>query len=414
MALSLLQGEQPATVDAQGRPLRVLSFTTLYPNAEKPQYCVFVENRLRQLLASGEVSARVLAPVPYFPFCFNGFGNYAGFARVPRRETRFAIEIDHPRYLAIPKLGMSVAPYLLYAAARNGLARLLSSGERFDIIDAHYFYPDGVAAVLLAKAANLPVTITARGTDINLLPNFALPRRLIRNAARQADGIIAVSSALAARLQELGVDRSRITVLRNGIDPAVFRPTAPYRVEEGPAPRPLALSVGNLVPLKGHDLAIAAVARIPGLTLWVVGEGPERKRLEGLAHRQGVADRVRFLGSVPYERMPEVYSAADLLLLASEREGWPNVLLEAMACGTRVVSSPVSDVREVVSTLAAGVWLRERSVECLTHAVRQCLAAPVPREATRAHALGFTWEATTRGQLSLFRNILDKRRAEGR
>src|SRR5690606_20520876 len=136
MALSLLQGERPVTVDAQGRPLRVLSFTTLYPNAEKPQYCVFVENRLRQLLASGEVSARVLAPVPYFPFRFNGFGNYAGFARVPWRETRFAIEIDHPRYLAIPKLGMSVAPYLLYAAARNGLARLLSSGERFDIIDA--------------------------------------------------------------------------------------------------------------------------------------------------------------------------------------------------------------------------------------------------------------------------------------
>lgn len=392
--------------------MRVLSFTTLYPNAERPQYSVFVENRLRQLVRSGEVSARVLAPVPYFPCRSNCFGSYSAYARVPRRETRFGIEVDHPRYLAIPKVGMSVAPYLLYAAARRAFDRLLRKGERFDIIDAHYFYPDGVAAVLLGRAANLPVTVTARGSDINLLPDFTLPRRLIRWTAQRADGVITVSSALAARLHDLGIDRSRIAVLRNGIDPAVFRPTTPYRTGEGPAPRPLALSVGNLVPLKGHDLAIAAVARIPDLTLWVVGAGPERERLERLAHQHAVADRVRFLGTLPHERMPEVYSAADLLLLASEREGWPNVLLEAMACGVRVVTTAISDVTEVVNRPAAGVWIRERSVDCLTLAIRQSLAAPVAREATRAHALGFTWDATTKGQLSLFRDILQRRHAD--
>jgi glycosyltransferase involved in cell wall biosynthesis len=306
-----------------------------------------------------------------------------------------------------------VAPYLLYVTARRALGKLLSKGERFDIIDAHYFYPDGVAAVLLGRAANLPVTVTARGTDINLLPDFALPRRLIQQAARQADGVIAVSSALAARLHDLGIDRSRIAVLRNGVDPTVFRPTVPYRTGEGPAPRPLALSVGNLVPLKGHDLAIVAVARIPELTLWIVGAGPERKRLERLAHEHRAAGRVRFLGSVPHERMPEVYSAADLLLLASEREGWPNVLLEAMACGVRVVTTPVSDVIEVVSKPTAGIWIRERSVDCLTLAIRQSLAARVPREVTRAHALGFTWAATTKGQLSLFREILKRRHTDG-
>jgi len=397
---------------AGGRRLRVLSFTTLYPNTEKPQYGVFVENRLRQLVGSGEVSARVLAPIPYFPCRSNWFGSYSTYARVPRRETRFGIEIDHPRYLAIPKVGMSVAPYLLFDAARRALDLLLSRGESFDIIDAHYFYPDGVAAVLLGKAANLPVTVTARGSDINLLPDFALPRRLIRRAAQQADGVIAVSHALAVKLHDLGIEPSRIAVLRNGIDPAVFRPTVPYRTGEGPAPGPLALSVGNLVPLKGHDLAIAAVARVPDLTLWIVGSGPERQRLERLAQRHGVADRVRFLGSVPHERMPEVYSAADLLLLASEREGWPNVLLEAMACGARVITTAISDVKEVVDQPAAGAWIQERSVECLTQAIRQSLAAPVPREATRAHALRFTWDATTEGQLSLFRQILQRRYAD--
>ena len=394
--------------------MRILTFTTLYPNAARPQFSVFVENRLRHLVASGDVVARVLAPVPYFPFRAERFGSYASFARAPRHEERFGIEIDHPRYLALPKVGMSMAPFLLYASARGALERLLRAGHRFDLIDAHYFYPDGVAAVMLGRAFGLPVTVTARGSDINVLPNYALPRRLIRRAARQADGVIAVSSALAGKLAGLGVEQSRITVLRNGVDPKVFRPVTPFEPGEGPPPRPLAVSVGNLVPLKGHDLVISALTDLPGLTLWIVGGGPERGRLEALARDLNVAGRVRFLGVVPHERMPEVYSAADVLVLASEREGWPNVLLEAMACGTRVVTTKVSDVSDLVNTPAAGNRVAERSAGRLAQAIREILTVPLPREATRLHAQGFTWEATTRGQIELFKEILRRRGADGR
>jgi len=394
--------------------LRILTFTTLYPNAARPQFSVFVENRLRHLVASGDVAARVLAPVPYFPFSAERFGSYASFARAPRHEERFGIEIDHPRYLTLPKVGMSMAPFLLYASARGALERLLRAGHRFDLIDAHYFYPDGVAAVMLGRAFGLPVTVTARGSDINVLPNYALPRRLIRRAARQADGVIAVSSALAGKLAGLGVEQSRITVLRNGVDPEVFRPVRPFEPGQGPPPRPLAVSVGNLVPLKGHDLVISALTDLPRLTLWIVGGGPERGRLEALARDLNVAGRVRFLGVVPHERMPEVYSAADVLVLASEREGWPNVLLEAMACGTRVVTTKVSDVSDLVNTPAAGNRVAERSAGRLAQAIREILAVPLPREATRLHAQGFTWEATTRGQIELFKEILRRRGADGR
>ncbi|MGF1630414.1 MAG: glycosyltransferase family 4 protein [Kiloniellaceae bacterium] len=394
--------------------LRILTFTTLYPNAAKPQFSVFVENRLRHLVASAEVAARVLAPVPYFPFNSERFGAYAAFARAPRYEERFGIEIDHPRYLTIPKFGMSVAPFLLYARAKRSLARLLREGHRFDLIDAHYFYPDGVAAVMLGRAFGLPVTITARGSDINLIPDYARPRQLILRAARQADGVIAVSGALAAKLVALGVEPSHVTVLRNGVDPQLFRPVTPYDAIERPAPRPLAVSVGNLVPLKGHDLAISALAEIPELSLWIVGGGPERSRLEALAQGLGVGPRVRFLGVVPHERMPEVYSAADVLVLASEREGWPNVLLEAMACGTRVVTTKVSDVADLVNAPAAGIWVEDRSAGSLAGALRKILAAPVPRAQTREHALAFTWDATTRGQIDLFREILHRRGADGR
>jgi glycosyltransferase involved in cell wall biosynthesis len=328
-------------------------------------------------------------------------------------ETRFGIEIDHPRYLTIPKLGMMAAPLLLYASARLAMARML--GEQvFDLIDAHYFYPDGVAAVMLGRAFGLPVTVTARGTDINVIPNHTIPRRMIRWAAEKADGVITVSSALAGRLSGLGVERSRITVLRNGIDAAVFRPTVPFGSQEHTPPSPLAVSVGNLVPLKGHDLAISTLPQIPNLSLWIVGEGPERGRLEALARGLGVAKRVRFLGLLPHEHMPEIYSAADVLILASEREGWPNVLLEAMACGARVVATNVSDVPDIINVPAAGAWVKNRSLPALEHALREVLDAPVSREQTRAHALNFTWHATTQGQIDLFRSILVRRRSANR
>lgn len=388
--------------------VRLLTFTTLYPNAAKPQHGVFVENRLRQLLKSGEVSAHVLAPVPYFPFRSERFGALAVFARAPLSETRFGVMIDHPRYLVVPKVGMSIAPLLLYASARRAVTRLLRAGHTFDLIDAHYFYPDGVAAVMLGRAFGLPVTVTARGSDINLIPDHAIPRWMIRWAAERAAGLIAVSSALAAKLSALGVAESRIQVLRNGIDATEFRPM-PHLNGGSTPPSPLAVSVGNLVPLKGHDLAISALPAIPELKLWIVGGGPERHRLDSLARALGVADRVTFLGVVPHERMPEVYSAAQVLILASEREGWPNVLLEAMACGARVVTTNVSDVPQIITGPAAGAWLSERTVPALIETLRGVLANSVSRTATRCHALQFTWDATTRGQLELFRKILHGR-----
>lgn len=147
-------------------PIRLLTFSTLYPNAARPNHGVFVENRLRQLLASGEAVSTVLAPIPYFPSSAPCFGEWARYAAAPAAETRNGIEVLHPRYLAIPKIGMSVAPFLLYRAMIPVLRRLLASGRRFDAIDAHYFYPDGVAAVWLGRYFRLPVVVTARGSDV--------------------------------------------------------------------------------------------------------------------------------------------------------------------------------------------------------------------------------------------------------
>ncbi|MGH7225966.1 MAG: hypothetical protein ACRELF_22335, partial [Gemmataceae bacterium] len=147
--------------------IKILTFTTLYPDSTRPRHGIFIENRLRQLAAAGDVAVRVIAPCPWFPLKSAQFGKYAAFAGVPRFEVRHGIPVYHPRYPLLPKVGMGTVPFLMYYALRPMIRRLIDRDGDFDLIDAHYFFPDGVVAVMLARHFNKPITITARGSDVN-------------------------------------------------------------------------------------------------------------------------------------------------------------------------------------------------------------------------------------------------------
>ena len=402
-------GGAPHPVLSSGR-IRLLTFSTLYPNAAAPNHGIFVENRLRHLVASGAASAVVMAPVPWFPSRDKRFGAWARHAAAPVLEQRAGITVHHPRFLAIPKIGMAVAPALLFAAASQALARLLAQGQAFDLIDAHYLYPDGVAAVWLGRRFGLPVVLTARGSDVTQFPGHAVPRWLIRRAALAADALITVSAGLRDALAGLGVPADRITVLRNGVDLSLFRP--PDEAARAAARKALGLtgttllSVGGLIPRKGHDLTIGALVHLPDWRLLIAGEGPEHAALSALAARLGVADRVVLLGARPHAELPTLYGAADISVLSSAREGWANVLLESMACGTPVVASPIAGNGEVVQTDAAGTIAAARTPESIADAVRRIMP---DRAATAAYAAGFGWEATTAGQIALFSKVLNRK-----
>jgi len=389
--------------------LSILTATTLFPNPVQRAHGVFVETRLRHLLASGEVTAHVLAPIPWLPPMVR-YSSYGPLQTVPSREQRNGLIVEHPRYLVVPKFGMTLTPLTLYRAMRKRFVALLKEGHRFDLIDAHYFYPDGVAAVRLAREFNLPVTVTARGTDLNLIPEFSAPRKMILDAASKADGMITVCQALKDTLIEMGVADERVTVLRNGVDLELFRPVdrAAVRSALGLSRRTLA-SVGLLIDRKGHHHIIRALKDLPDNDLLIAGDGPDRRALERLVVEEGVADRVRFLGSVDQNRLREIYNAVDALVLASSREGWANVLLESMACGTPVVASAVWGTPEVVARPEAGVLMPSLDPQGVAEGVRRLFAAYPDREATRRYAEGFNWNATTEGQLKLFRGILARR-----
>ena len=395
--------------DASHSMLSILTVSTLFPNPLQPTHGIFVETRLRKLIADGRVKARVLAPIPWLPPHVS-YGSMGPLWSVPHSTERHGIAISHPRYLVIPKIGMNLAPFPLYWAMHSALRKLLAQGLKVDLIDAHYFYPDGVAAVWLAHAFNLPVVVTARGTDINLIPNYAIPRRLIRAAAAHADGIVAVCQALKDRLVELGVAEARIRVLRNGVDLELFQPRdrESLRRQMGLSGFVIA-SVGHLIERKGHHHVIRALAGMPDATLLLAGDGPERAALEALAASLGVAERVRFLGALDQSAVCNVYNCADVLVLASSREGWANVLLEAMACGTPVVASAVWGTPEVVASPDAGVLMPSLDSAGVLKGLNAIRSAPPDRARTRSYAEGFDWQSTTDGQIELFQEVLAQR-----
>jgi glycosyltransferase involved in cell wall biosynthesis len=388
-------------------PIRLLTLTTLFPNSVQPRHGIFVANRLRRLCDTERIEATVVAAVPWFP------GAYRQGASIPRVDAAHGFAVQHPRYLNVPGIGMSTQPQLLARALLAELRRNDWDARRFDVVDAHYFYPDGVAAAHVADRLGLPLVVTARGSDINLIGGIGFARRRMLRAAGRAQAMIAVSNALRSRMTDLGMPAERIAVLRNGVDTQVFSPVPRaearerLRIDKRAA---CVLGVGNLVPEKGFDLLIRALADWPAARLLIIGEGSQRSSLGALADAV-MPGRVEFRGNMPQDELRFAYAAADVLALPSLREGWPNVLLEAMACGTPVVAARVGGVPEIVGPHGPGRVLDDRNPQAWMQALRTSCEAPQDPEQVRRYAALFGWDEVVDRQCALYEEVVRGRAA---
>jgi len=392
---------------AERGPVRLLTLTTLFPNSRQPRRGIFIANRLARLRDTGRVACHVVAAIPSFP------GAYRETAGVPENETMHGLPVRHPRYLHVPGVGMRIQPDSLARALLEDLRAHGDDARRFDVIDAHYFYPDGVAAARVAAQLGLPLVIRARGSDINLIAETPFARRRILDAARAADALIAVSQALARKMTSLGMPAERVEVLRNGVDPHVF-----FTVPQNEARRRLGLredaryvvGVGNLVHEKGFDRLIRALADLPESRLLLVGDGPLRQPLEALAG-QAAPGRVEFSGNMPQADLRFAYSAADVLGLPSLREGWPNVVLEALACGLPVVASNVGGVPEILVDDAPATLVESREPAAWSLALDDVMNRGYARDAVRRYALRFGWDDVVAAQCALYERVAEARLA---
>ena len=357
--------------------MRVLAITKIFPNAAEPLSAPF--NRQQFAVLAKLCELEVLATIPWYP----GAGLLARWSsagklgRVPRRETIDGIAVRHPRTLFVPRLAHATWGPLYAASIAPQVARYRG---KIDVVLGSWAYPDGFAAVIAGRLLGVPSVVKVHGSDINVVAQMPGPRALTAWALPRAARVVAVSRALGDEVVALGVPRDRIAIVMNGVDAQLFHPRdrAAARRELGLPAGPLVVYVGNLKEEKGsRELARAwplVLAALPGATLAVVGGGPLRGEVEAALAPCG--ERVRMLGPRPLPEVPAWMAAADVLVLPSHSEGTPNVVLEALASGRRVVASAVGGVPDLITRPELGALVPPKDPEALAAALVTALGMP--------------------------------------
>jgi glycosyltransferase involved in cell wall biosynthesis len=361
--------------------VRILALTSLYPNPFQPHRAPFIRHQLR--LLARDHALRVIAPIAWTD---EWRARRAGATQLPpdRRATLDGLSVEHPRYLFPPRVLRGVYGRCFRASVSDAFRRALAEFGP-DLVFTPWPYPDGWAAVELGHAAGLPVVLQCHGSDVLLLDRYRGRQRPTAAAVRRADAVIAVSRDIAGRLVDLGAEPSRVRVVYDGVDPTLFLPGPQViaRARVGVADGgPLVLFVGNLVPVKGLDVLIEACGLMPGVRAALIGDGPLRPALQQQIDRLGLTGRVRLLGPRPLTDLPDWYRAADVFALPSYSEGVPNVLLEAAACRTPYVASPVGGIPEIVDR-ELGCLVPPGDAGRLAQALHGVLAAGRPSAAAR-------------------------------
>lgn len=378
----------------------VVVLSSLFPSAVQPTAGLFIRERMFRV--AQQLPLVVVAPTPWFPLQGLLRRWRPGFRPgAPRAEQQQGIDVWFPRFLSVPGVWKHLDGLAMALAVWPRLRRLQREG-RLDLIDAHFAYPDGDAAVRLGRWLKVPVTITLRGTEVRHAKDPALSRQ-VRAALHGARRIFAVSESLRRIALDLGVAPEKVLVVGNGVDLQKFHPVprAEARRQLGLSPDvPVLITVGALVERKGFHRVIACLPKLrlqfPGLTYLVVGgsspEGDWTAHLQQLAASLGVAEAVRFLGPVAPADLRLPLSAANVFALATRNEGWANVLLEAMACGLPVVATDVGGNAEVVCHPTLGAIVPFEDEAALQRALEAALTAQWDEAAIRGYAQQNTWD----------------------
>ena len=399
---------------------RVAILSRNYPRSGAPWLGTYVAEQVRELRRFADL--RVISPVSLTP----PVSELGGWVRQPDRARAWLRSlgvksapswVEHPRWLPLPKRPFEATEGVLLAGVfLRALFGLWRRGWFPDLLHAHFVYPDGLAAVLAGRLLRLPVVVTAHGSDLKLLPGRgAALRKQVSWTLQKARAVICVSTELRELALAYGASAQVTRVVPNGYDPAVFQP-APRdqaRAVLGlPKDERVVLYAGNLYPVKGPDVLLESYSRLNGWRsrsrLILVGDGFWRMRLEEQARQLGVAERVRFVGARSHNEMPRWLAAADVVVLPSRSEGWPTVVVEALAVGRPVVASRVGAVPEMVRNGENGFVVEPAEPESLAAALAAALEKNWDPQRIRRSAHLLTWTDVAERIASIYQEIVGK------
>jgi len=384
--------------------VEVLVYSTLYPSSLNPTQGIFVKELTRHIRDKIE-TVRVVAPV-------NGWRNLKGIlqGKYQKRVLEDKILIDYPLFWTIPKVLKQFDGVLLYHWTKKTTNKGM---EKVSLVHAHYVYPESFAAQLLAEKSNLPLVVTIHGSDINVIAEDPSRKHLIIDTLQRADAVVTVSKALMGKVVSLIGREDNVYQIPNGIDSNKFFPG-----NKNEAKKALGLShcdkivlfAGRLEPVKGLPQLLKAVLKLPpDIHLVLIGGGSQRKKLEKMSIQLGVYERIIFCGPIEHHHLYRYFQAADLVVLASVSEGWPTIILEAMACGKPVVSPAVGGVPEVINGDRLGILTESNDSEALARGILKALSINWDSSYIQNYAQKFSWKSIAEDYLDLYTKVLNKK-----
>ena len=396
--------------------VRIVCISTMFPNPRMPVHAQFVKQRLDAL--SNKVDLVVISPIPWFPG-EQYIARYANRSRIPLRSDENAYPTYFPKFFSIPAYLKPLDGVFLALAVRKFIASH-DLEEKIDVLDCHLAFPEGFAGSLLSRLLGKPYVVTLRGHDINDLHRFPVRIRQVLFALRHCARYFGVAQALVDGAVRLGAPREKGYASTNGVNTERFRPTAKHIARNTlglDCDKRYMLSVSHLVPRKGVDILLRAHALLRAgghadLRCIVVGHGGEEgdceADLRALAGELGIADQVIWAGPVLNTDLHNWYSAADVFCLASEKEGWPNVILEAMACSTPVVAHRTWGVPEIITGPDLGILVEDREAGAFAEAIGLALERTWDAGRLRGYALEHTWDKVAEGLAEHFQVIANR------
>ena len=381
--------------------LRVLTISSNFPWHSAPVYGIFVKERLRQIVQDGHATIQVISPKPLVPPVPSNW-RWSIYSYVPKADVLDGIPVQYPRYFTLPKIGGYIHPLLMYFPTILSVRKVCRT-FRPHLVDAHFAYPNGVLAAWIARRLRLPLVITGRGQDLTLFTKILCLRLQIRKALERATCLIALSKELHDLMVDLGVSPGKVFTIPNGVDLIKFAPVPKEyaRAKLGLSQHDsVAVTVGYRIRRKNFDVFIDAVHKlrqmgfnmkgviVGGPAAWEADRGPELQRKIAALKLSGA---IQLVGERPHDELPLWYSAADVFVLLSSREGSPNVVMEALACGVPVVASPVGGVPELLCGRPFAKVLASASVDEAASAIASFCVSPPNRQDIRAFSERYSW-----------------------
>lgn len=379
---------------------KILAISYLFPNPEQMNHGIFVFNRLKAMSQYADIV--VINPLPIFP-PLKSTERYKTLAKVPEHYDMDGIKVYYPKFLSIPKVLKNIEVGSYFKAVMRVIEQ---QGLEFDLIDLHWTFPDLPTGYRLSKKYKVPFNLTLRGMEAFHIHDGGSRQKIVAKYIKHANKIISLSQEMADTADSIANTANRTTVIRNGVnsDKFYYLPKSECREKLGLDENDfIILGVGALVYRKGFDVVIKALAKfkqsnsIGNIKFVVVGakgaEGDYQQELNDLVMKNELQSHVQFAGAVPNSDLIYWYNAVDVFCLSSRGEGSPNVLTEALACGTPAISTAVGSAPEIMeSEDNLGIVIPSQDEDALAHAIKSMSTQTFERKLNASHFGKYTWD----------------------